>query len=80
MLLARYHSRAQSAERHPGHGEENQNAELRANLERGVYAPLSLPGAALIVDTTDFAAVDEQRLMRSIRARAEGSGAGEDAC
>ena len=42
--------------------------ELRANLERDVYAPLGMPGAALIVDTTDFASVDEQRLMQCIRA------------
>jgi adenylate kinase family enzyme len=68
-LLARFISRAQSAERHPGHGEQSQPDELRANLERGVYAPLSAPGAALIVDTTDFASVDDQRLIRQLRAQ-----------
>jgi len=69
VLLARVAGRAQSAERHPGHGEQTQREELRANLERGVYAPLSVPGAALIVDTTDFASVDEQCLIQRIRAK-----------
>ncbi|HEU5370586.1 MAG TPA: AAA family ATPase [Ktedonobacterales bacterium] len=70
-LLARFVSRAQSAERHPGHGEQGQrHEELRANLERGVYAPLSLPGEALMVDTTDFTRIDHQRLMQQLRAKA----------
>jgi adenylate kinase family enzyme len=69
-LLARFVRRAQSAERHPGHGEQGQPEELRANLERGVYAPLSLPGEALMVDTTDFATIDHQRLMQQLRAKA----------
>jgi predicted kinase len=75
VLLARFVRRAQSTERHPGHGEQGQPDELRANLERGVYAPLSLSGEALIVDTTDFARVDDQRLMRQLRVKAgrEGS-------
>ncbi len=69
VLLARFASRAHSAERHPGHGEPTQIEELRGNLERGVYAPLSLPGEALIVDTTEFANLDDQRLMQQIRAK-----------
>ncbi len=72
-LLARFVSRAQSPERHPGHGEQGQPGELRANLERGVYAPLSLPGEALSVDTTDFARIDHQRLVQQLRARAGGT-------
>lgn len=70
VLLARFVGRAGSAERHPGHGEQAQAEELRANLESGVYALLSVPGAALIVNTTDFASVDDQRLMQCIRAKA----------
>lgn len=69
VLLARVAGRAQSTARHPGHGEQTQAEELRANLERGVYAPLGLPGEALIVDTTDFASVDEQHLLEQIRAK-----------
>lgn len=70
VLLERFAQRAQSAERHPGHGEQGQTEELRAKLERGVYAPLSSSGEALIIDTTDVASVDNQRLMQSIRAKA----------
>lgn len=72
VLLKRFARRAASAARHPGHGEQAnaQAEELRANLERGVYAPLSAPGKALLVDTTDFARVDEQRLLQAIRAKA----------
>lgn len=69
-LLARYTQRAQSAERHPGHEVQGQIGELRANLERGVYGSLSGDGAALIVDTTDFAALDDQRLLQMVRALA----------
>jgi predicted kinase len=71
VLLERFARRAHSPERHPGHGDHTQSHadELRANLERDVYAPLSAPGAALIVDTTDFASVDEQRLLQQLRAR-----------
>jgi predicted kinase len=70
-LLARFARRAQSAERHPGHEEQNQtHGELRASLARGVYGVLSGPEEALIVDTTDFASVDGQRLMQQIRSRA----------
>jgi len=43
---------------------------LRANLERGVYGPLSSHSAALTIDTSDFGRVDEQRLLQAIRAAA----------
>ncbi len=69
-LLERFVRRAESPERHPGHGEQSQPDELRAKLTRGVYAPLSADGKALIVDTTDFASIDDQRLIQRIRAQA----------
>jgi predicted kinase len=69
-LLARFAQRADSTDRHPGHGEQSQAAELRANLARGVYGPLSGDGAALVIDTTDLAALDDQRLLQMIRSAA----------
>jgi predicted kinase len=69
VLLARFAGRAQSAERHSGHAERTQMEELRHNLERGVYAPLSRDGKALIVDTTDLASIDHQRLLSRVRAQ-----------
>lgn len=67
VLLARFLERAQSSQRHPGHGEQAQLEELRANLLNGVYCPLSRDGAALIVDTTDLAQLDYQGLLQTIR-------------
>lgn len=67
VLLARVLERAQSRQRHPGHGELAQLEELRANLLSGVYRPLSGDGAALIVDTTDLARLDYQSLLQIIR-------------
>ncbi|HEY7348026.1 MAG TPA: AAA family ATPase [Ktedonobacterales bacterium] len=69
-LLARFVRRGQLGERHPGHGDQTETAELRANLERGVYGPLSPPGEALIVDTTDFASLDDRGLMQRLAAKA----------
>lgn len=69
-LLARYVLRAQSVERHPGHADQSQTEELRANLERGVYGPISGTGAALIIDTTDLTALDDQQVLQRIRALA----------
>ncbi|HLV97596.1 MAG TPA: AAA family ATPase [Ktedonobacterales bacterium] len=77
-LLERFAQRAQSAERHPGHGESSQMEELRANLERGVYAPLCAPDAALIIDTTEFAQIDHQRLMQRIRSKVGSDVSGEN--
>ena len=53
--------------------------ELRANLERGVYAPLGTDGKALIVDTTDLASIDDQRLMQRMRAQIDRARSGENA-
>ena len=79
VLLERFAERARSAERHSGHGEGSQAEELRANLERGVYGPLSSPEQTLIVDTTNFADVDDQRLLQRIRARTGRTSPGEEA-
>ncbi len=67
VLLARFLARAQSSQRHPGHGEAAQLEELRANLLNGMYRPLSEGGAALMVDTTDLAQFDYQRLLQIVR-------------
>jgi hypothetical protein len=68
VLLARIQQRAQDGQRHPGHGEQAQAEELRANLLKGTYQPLSKAGADLTVDTTDLAALEYQRLFQAISA------------
>jgi len=68
VLLARFQQRALTHQRHPGHGEQAQIEELRANLIKGVYQPISTPDEVLTVDTTDVAALEDQRLFEEITA------------
>ena len=50
-LLERFAERAGSAERHPGHADRPEDvAEVRADLERGRWDPLDLPGGLVEVD------------------------------
>ena len=71
-LYARYCERALSSERHPGHVETHNLNEHRELLLRGRIEPLSIGGALYELDTTDFAAMDYERLSAAIaRARHE---------
>ena len=76
-LLRRHEARAASGARHPGHGNDLDDA-LRAIFRRGRLDPLELPGATSDVDTTDFAALDYDGLLADIGAWlvAPGVGAG----
>ena len=74
VLLARFLERAQSSQRHPGHGEQAQIEELRTNLLTGVYRLLGEDGAALIVDTTDLARLDYHSLLQTIRSAISAAG------
>ncbi len=67
VLLRRHRERAASGERHPGHGDDLDDA-LRAVFRRGRLDPLDLPGTTIEVDTTDFAALDYNFLLTSLRA------------
>ena len=50
-LLERFAERAASAERHPGHGDTPADVdEVRADLERGRWDPLDLPGELIRID------------------------------
>ncbi len=76
VLTQRYRARWQNGERHPGHVEDTRLADFDAALRADAYAPLSVGGRMLTVDTTDFAAVDEQALVAAVRAAlADASGA-----
>ena len=67
-LLQRHTERSQSPERHPGHQDDRDDAELRAELLRGRVDPLPLDGDVIEVDTTDFAALDYAGLLARVRA------------
>ncbi|MFB6988731.1 AAA family ATPase [Streptomyces sp. NPDC056304] len=53
-LLDRFAARSASAERHPGHCDDQNIDEFREELLAGRYEPLDLPGPVLTVDTTRF--------------------------
>jgi predicted kinase len=69
VLVERHRRRAESGERHPGHVDtlESVRAELRDTLLRGRYEPLAIGGRTIELDTTDFAAVDYDALLATLR-------------
>jgi predicted kinase len=66
VLLQRVRSRVTSSERHPGHDELANIAELEPILLRGRLDPLPLDGPIIEVDTTDFAQVDMEVIFRAV--------------
>lgn len=66
VLIERYGRRAQTAERHPGHGPYD-TASLQAGLEAGVWRPLHVSGLTVIVNTDDFDGVDYVPAYRAVR-------------
>jgi catechol 2,3-dioxygenase-like lactoylglutathione lyase family enzyme/predicted kinase len=71
-LVRRHAERSRSGERHPGHVDDRSDDELRAELERGRLDPLPIGGEVIEVDTTDFAAIDYEGLLRRLRAALAG--------
>ena len=69
VLIERHRRRAESGERHPGHVDslESVRAELRDVLLRGRYEPLAIGAPTIEVDTTDFAALDYDGLLATLR-------------
>lgn len=69
VLVERHRRRAESGERHPGHVDylESVRAELRDTLLRGRYEPLAIGGRTIELDTTDFAALDYDGLLATLR-------------
>jgi predicted kinase len=67
VVLARFRSRASSADRHPGHVEDVNMAEFEPVLRQGRIDPLEIGGTLVEVDTTDFAQVDYDTLLASVR-------------
>jgi predicted kinase len=72
VLWSRWQARTESGERHPGHVERQCYDEFRPGLLRGRLDPLSLDGPLVELDTTSFAALDYDALLRAIRTAAAG--------
>jgi predicted kinase len=68
VLLARFAARAYSADRHPGHVDQQNYDEIATALRSGTYGPPDIGGTAITVDTTDFARIDYPALLAAIHA------------
>jgi predicted kinase len=68
-LLQRFKQRAESSTsgRHAGHGDASNYDEFTPVLLQGCIAPLDLDGPHIEVDTTDFANVDYQKIVSTIK-------------
>jgi predicted kinase len=66
VLLERFRQRATAPERHPGHVDQQAYAELEPLLREGRIDPLAIGGPVYELDTSDFAAIDYQRLFAAL--------------
>jgi predicted kinase len=66
-LFQRFKSRADSGSRHPGHGDQAVLEELYANLADNSSAVFEIGGLIIEVDTTDFAKVDYQEILKQVK-------------
>ena len=66
-LFQRFRSRADSGSRHPGHGDEDVLDQLYANLDSKSSQILEIGGSVIEVDTTDFAKVDYQEILKQVK-------------
>jgi predicted kinase len=68
VLLARFAARAHSADRHPGHVDQQNYDHVAATIHDGTYGPPDIGGTVITVDTTDFTRIDYPALLAAIRA------------
>jgi hypothetical protein len=62
-LFERFRSRADSGNRHPGHGDEDVLDQLYAYLADDSSPVLEIGGSVIEVDTTDFAKVNYHKIL-----------------
>jgi predicted kinase len=66
-LFQRFKSRADSGNRHPGHGDYDVLDELYASLGDTSSRVLDIGGSVIEVDTTDFSNVDYRNILEQIK-------------
>jgi predicted kinase len=66
-LFQRFKSRADSGNRHPGHGDQDVLEELYANLADTSAQILEIGGSVIEVDTTDFSNMDYQKILEQVK-------------
>ena len=69
VLVSRYAERVPS--RHPGHLDTSIVDELKAQIWRGLWAALDLPGRMISVETSDFGIVDMNAVLNEALAHLE---------
>lgn len=65
VLLQRYAARA--ASRHPGHADDVRIDEVATAIAAGSNGAMNLDGSVIVLDTTDFAAVDVEKVLAIAR-------------
>ncbi|HZM22293.1 MAG TPA: ATP-binding protein [Anaerolineales bacterium] len=66
-LFQRFKARAETGHRHPGHGDQQVLEELYTNLANNSSPLLEIGGSVIEVDTTDFAEVDYQKILKQVK-------------
>lgn len=66
-LFQRFKRRADSGTRHPGHGDQDVLDELYSNLSHNSSQVLDIGGGVIKVDTTDFAKIDYQEILKQVK-------------
>lgn len=66
VLVERFAARSATDGRHPGHCDNGNLEEFRAELSAGRYEPLDIVGPVLDIDTTDVTALDTGQLAEQL--------------
>ncbi len=66
-LFYRFKERAETGNRHPGHGDNDVLDELRAHLAKEKSLVMSIGGSIIEVDTTDFSRVDYSAILNEVK-------------
>ena len=72
ITIARFRTRVESGERHPGHVDHQTYVEVMNRLRDCPWTSLALDGKVIEVDTTDFSSVDYAGLLHEIARIVEG--------
>ncbi|RPI94305.1 MAG: ATP-binding protein [Chloroflexi bacterium] len=66
-LFRRFKTRADSGTRHPGHGDQAVLKDFYTNLANNSSQVLEIGGSVIEVDTTDFAKIDYQEILKRVK-------------
>lgn len=72
-LTHRFRRRAATGERHPGHVDHVLLEEFDADARQTKHGVLDIGGPAIHVDTTEFEAIDLERIVQAIKSVLDGS-------